>query len=124
MTHSLSPALPRTAELASTYNQYQAHPQHPGSNFMGLSGTSVFLQTGHGCLGTLNCPSLMVQEWALSFQGCLVLVPFKDWSHLHWRNVDYQGECQPQGHRGSGVLPFVCFQGWHLLPPHHPLGGH
>lgn len=32
--------------------------------FRYLSEASVFLQTGHSCLGTLNCPSLMVQEWA------------------------------------------------------------
>ena len=61
-----------------------------GSNFMVLSGTSVLLQTGQSCLGTLNCPSLMAQEWAtVSFQGCLVLVSLKDRSHLHWRKISY-----------------------------------
>lgn len=30
------------------------------SNFMVLLEAGVFLQTGHSCLGTLNCPFLMV----------------------------------------------------------------
>ena len=34
------------------------------SNFMVVSGTSVFLQTGHSCLETLKHPSLMAQDWA------------------------------------------------------------
>ena len=38
-----------------------------GSNFMVLSGTSVFLQTGHSCLGTLNCLFPIVQEWAFYY---------------------------------------------------------
>jgi hypothetical protein len=33
-----------------------------GRNFMVLSGTSVFLQTGPSCLGTLTSPSLLAQE--------------------------------------------------------------
>ena len=35
-----------------------------GSNFMVLSEVSVLLQAGHGSLGTLTLPSLMVPEWA------------------------------------------------------------
>jgi hypothetical protein len=48
------------AELCSC----KGDPPDLGSNFMVLSGASVFLQTCHSCLGTLNCPFLVVQARA------------------------------------------------------------
>ena len=68
-----------------------------GSNFMVLSEVSVLLQAGHGSLGTLTLPSLMVPEWATYL--------FKDaWSLFPSRTgtigtrgmlVIYQGKYQP-----------------------------
>ena len=85
------------------------------SNFMVVSGTSVFLQTGQGCLGTLNCPSLMAQKWGTYL--------FKDvWPFFPSRTgaictrevlVIYQEGYQPRRHRGWDMYS----QSWHLLLP-------
>jgi hypothetical protein len=95
-----------------------------GSNFMVLSGTSVFIQTGHSCLGTLNRPSIVVQEWATYlFKAVLSLFPSRT-RQLHQRNVSYRSRRKAAlgWHRVWDMLLFVCSQSWHLLLPEQ--GGH
>ena len=54
-----------------------------------LSGTSVFLQTGHSCLGRLNCPPLMAKKWGTYLFKDVWFVFLQDSSHLHRENASY-----------------------------------
>lgn len=59
------------------------------------SGASVFLQTGNSCLGTLNCPLVLVKAWAsYHFKDVWSLFPSRVGAICTGEVLDiYQGEC-------------------------------